>query len=100
MAFDPNLFVCDFVQHVADLLQHFDAGRFHLGLTGIEQDTIDHVDGEAVAHLLNRNVSLRNFVLERLGQFFLCASQPFDLFFFRQPFLLESSLVCFFGFQP
>ncbi|TKS62514.1 MAG: hypothetical protein EWM73_02400 [Nitrospira sp.] len=88
MAFDPNLFVGDLVEHVTDLFQDFHASRFHLGLPGIKQDAIHHVDRQAVAHLLNGDIAFGNFVLQRFGQFFLCASQSFDLFFFRQPFLL------------
>ncbi len=89
MAFDPNLFVRDGFQNVTDLFQNFYAGRFHLCLAGIEQDAVHHIDGEAVAHLLNGDIAFGNFVLQRFGEFFLCPRQPFDLFFFGGSFLIE-----------
>jgi hypothetical protein len=50
--------------------------------------------------LLDRDVPFRNFILKRFGEVFLGASQSCDLLLFRQPFLFQSSLVRFSGFQP
>ena len=100
VAFNPDLFVCNRFQYIGDLLEDFDACRFDLCLAGIEQDAIDHIDRKAVAYLLNCDISLRDFILKRLGEFLLCTGQPFDFLFFRQPFLFQPSLVRFSGFQP
>ena len=89
MAFDPDLFVRDRCSKVTDLFQDFHAGRFHLGLAGIEEDTIHHIDGEAVTYLLYGDIALGNFVLQRFGEFFLCPRQPCDLFFLGDAFLIE-----------
>jgi len=63
VAFDPDLLVCNCFQHVADLFQDLESGRLDFRPAGIEQDAIDHVDGQFVANLLNRNIALRDFVL-------------------------------------
>jgi len=92
MAFNANLFIRYMLEHVADLFQHLNPRRFDFRFSRIEEDAIDHINGELIPHLFDGDVALFDVVFQRLGEIFMGFRQLLNLGFLRSPFLFKPLL--------